>query len=58
MVFTLAEKTGWAIDYIMWEIPICIINQANNVYLWTSNASTRLASDKTASNPIAKQLLS
>jgi len=40
-VFTLAEKTGWSIEYIMWEIPISIINQANHVFLWASGINTK-----------------
>lgn len=40
-IFSLAQKTGWAIDYILWEIPICIINQANHTYLWMAGANTK-----------------
>lgn len=26
-IFLLATKTGWNIDYILWEIPVCILKQ-------------------------------
>lgn len=33
-VFLLAEKTGWSIDYILWEIPLALLCQANHVWMW------------------------
>lgn len=39
----LAEKTGWSIEYIMWEIPISIINQANHVFLWAAGVNAKRA---------------
>jgi len=41
MVFLLAEKTGWKINYILWGIPICILHQANHVFMWSSGIKTR-----------------
>jgi len=40
-VFLLAEKTGWSIDYILWEIPLAILFQANHVWLWINNVNVR-----------------
>jgi hypothetical protein len=37
----LAQKTGWPIDYVLWEIPISLINQANHTYLWMAGANTK-----------------
>lgn len=57
-VFTLAEKTGWGIDYILWEVPIVILNQANHAFLWTNGADTRrvLSSKPDKVSKIAKML--
>lgn len=41
VVFTLAEKTGWDINKILWDIPIGILNQANHVFLWQAGATLR-----------------
>ena len=41
VVFTLAEKTGWDMDKILWKIPISILNQANHVFLWQAGAHLR-----------------
>jgi len=41
LVFALAERTGWAIDYILWEIPLSVIHQANHTFLWLSGARIR-----------------
>jgi hypothetical protein len=37
----LAQRTGWSIDYIMWELPISLFNQANHVHLWMSGVKLR-----------------
>jgi hypothetical protein len=34
----LAEKTGWTIDYILWEIPLSVLCQANHVWMWMNGA--------------------
>jgi hypothetical protein len=39
--FLLAEKTGWPLNYILWEIPISISNQAMHYYLWKDGAKIR-----------------
>jgi hypothetical protein len=35
----LAEKTGWTIDYVLWEVPLSILCQANHVWLWMSGVN-------------------
>lgn len=40
-VFLLAERTGWSIEYILWQIPISIFHQANHVHFWASNVRVR-----------------
>lgn len=42
MVFSLAEKTGWGIDYILWEVPISILNQASHTFMWLSGVRVRM----------------
>jgi hypothetical protein len=42
-VFTLAQKTGWTIDYILWEVPISLMSQANHNFLYMMNIKTRRA---------------
>lgn len=44
MVFTLAEKTGYSIEYILWEIPISVLGQAIHYMLFSSGAKTRRVS--------------
>lgn len=39
--FTLAEKTGWRLDYILWEIPISVITQANHVFIWMAGLDSK-----------------
>lgn len=41
MVFLLAEKTGWSIDYILWEIPISILHQSNHTFMWANGTKVR-----------------
>lgn len=41
MVFLLAEKTGWRVDHILWEIPISILHQSNHVFMWASGVKVR-----------------
>jgi len=40
-VFSLAQRTGWSIEYILWEIPISLFQQANHVHLWMSGIRLR-----------------
>jgi hypothetical protein len=42
IVFSLAEKTGWAIDYILWEVPISVLHQANHTFMWLSGVRVRM----------------
>jgi hypothetical protein len=41
MVFLLAEKTGWSVDYILWQIPISILHQSNHVFMWANGIRVR-----------------
>jgi len=40
-VFSLAERTGWSIDYILWDIPLALITQATHTYLWQNGVRCR-----------------
>ena len=42
MVFSLAEKTGWDINYILWEVPISILHQASHTFMWLSGVKVRM----------------
>jgi len=42
VVFSLAEKTGWDIDYILWEIPISILHQASHTFMWLSGVRVKM----------------
>lgn len=42
MVFSLAEKTGWDINYILWEVPISILHQASHTFMWLSGVRVRM----------------
>ena len=42
IVFSLAEKTGWSLDHILWEIPIAILHQANHTFMWLSGIKVRM----------------
>ena len=37
MVFSLAKETGWGLDYILWEIPISILNQGMHTFFHRKN---------------------
>ena len=41
MVFLLAEKTGWSVDYILWDVPLALLLQSNFVSLWSKNIKAR-----------------
>jgi len=41
VVFSLAEKTGWQIDYILWEIPISILHQSSHTFMWLAGIRVR-----------------
>jgi hypothetical protein len=47
-VFLLAEKTGWKIDYILWEVPLSILCQANHVWMWMNGAKVMRRSSGTS----------
>ena len=33
-MFALADRTGWPIDYILWDVPLSILYQGTFVSLW------------------------
>jgi len=41
LVFTLAKKTGWSIDYIMWQVPLKLMTQARHTFLWAEGVNCR-----------------
>jgi hypothetical protein len=57
-VFLLAEKTGWNLDYILWELPLAIVNQGFHVFLHDMGAKLRRVSSASDSDfiEIAKKL--
>ncbi|NBW14933.1 MAG: hypothetical protein EBR82_43725 [Caulobacteraceae bacterium] len=42
-MFTLADRTGWPIDYILWEVPLCLLYQGSFVSLWMRGVKMRRA---------------
>lgn len=40
-VFTLAEKTGWPIEYILWKLPLSLSSQAMHTFLWSDGIKVR-----------------
>lgn len=47
-LFTLAEKTGWSLEYMLWSIPIPILNQGIHTYLYEDGV--RLMRETSASS--------
>ncbi len=42
----LAEKTGWQLDYIVWDLPISVLAQLEHAILFASGVRTIRATDK------------
>jgi hypothetical protein len=42
-VFPLAKAFGWSLDYILWEVPMAVINQAHSYVLWMNGSRLRRA---------------
>jgi hypothetical protein len=40
-LFSLAEKTGWTIDYMLWEIPLSAMAQASHALMWMAGIKCR-----------------
>jgi hypothetical protein len=40
-VFVLAKETGWDLQKILWEIPICLVNQAEHVFMFINGVKLR-----------------
>jgi hypothetical protein len=42
-VFVLAKHTGWSMDYILWELPLVAVNQADHVFMFMDGVKLRRA---------------
>jgi hypothetical protein len=40
-VFVLAKETGWDLQKILWEIPICLVHQAEHVFMFINGVKLR-----------------
>jgi hypothetical protein len=40
-VFVLAKQTGWSLQTILWEIPLCLLYQAEHVYMFMNGVKVR-----------------
>jgi hypothetical protein len=40
-VFVLAKETGWDLQKILWKIPICLVNQAEHVFMFINGVKLR-----------------
>ena len=40
-MFPLAKAFGWSLDYILWEVPMAVLNQAHGYVLWQNGARLR-----------------
>lgn len=42
----LAEKTGWSLDYLLWELPISALAQLEHAMLYSGGARTVRLADR------------
>lgn len=42
-VFLLAKETGWSLDYILWELPLSVFEQATHVEYWIKDIKARFS---------------
>jgi len=47
-LFTLAERTGWSMEYILWSVPIRLLNQGIHTYLYDNGV--KVVRDSSASS--------
>lgn len=40
-MFPLAKEFGWSLDYILYEVPMAVLNQAHAYVLWQNGARLR-----------------
>jgi hypothetical protein len=40
-VFVLAKETGWSLSTILWEIPLCIVYQAEHVFMFANGVKLK-----------------
>jgi hypothetical protein len=41
MLFSLAKQTGWSLEYMLWELPIVILNQGIHNFLYSKGICVR-----------------
>lgn len=41
VLFTLAKETGWHLDYLLWELPISVLNQGIHNFLYSKGAKLK-----------------
>lgn len=41
VLFTLAKETGWSLDYLLWELPISVLNQGIHNFLHSKGAKLK-----------------
>jgi len=58
VLFTLAKETGWSLDYMLWELPIAVLNQGIHNFLHSKNVKLRrvLIQDESERDELAKIL--
>jgi len=49
-VFPLAKEFGWSIDYILWELPMPLFNQAQGWCAWSNGIRLRRPNRHTGVN--------
>ncbi|NBW14822.1 MAG: hypothetical protein EBR82_43165 [Caulobacteraceae bacterium] len=40
-MFVLAKETGWPLESILWDVPLCMLHQAEHVFMYMNNAKLR-----------------
>lgn len=42
-MFLLAKETGWSLEYILWELPLAVFEQATHVEYWLKDIGARFS---------------
>lgn len=40
-MFVLAKETGWSLQTILWEIPLCLLYQAEHVFMYMNGVKLK-----------------
>lgn len=40
-LFSVARETGWSVEYLLWDLPLCLYRQACHVFLARRGARLR-----------------